>query len=120
MLIAKYMGTNNLTYEEKKKLYSQHFSLGNLTTDITNKFALVALICFITNEKNKQSPGTTCYSIIESLTRESKLPEDYKETLAIICEDYMFMCTTFPTFGIKSAKEMVAKIKSILNDWLPF
>lgn len=111
---------NNLTYEEKKALYGRHFSLGSLSTDISNKLALVSLICFLTNAKQKQEPSYTTYKMIQAVTKKNPLPIDYVETLSIICDDYMYMCDTFPTFGLKTVKEMIDKLNEIISTWLPF
>ena len=40
-------------------------------------------------------------------------------TLAIICSDFAYGCTSFPTFGIPD-KNIPAKIKELLDKHVPF
>ena len=48
-----------------------------------------------------------------------QLPEEFLKGLAIVCEDFSYGCTEFPTFGI-SQKELIPKAKEILNTYMPF
>ena len=40
--------------------------------------------------------------------------------LSIICDDFAYGCTEFPTFGIKTPGEMAKQVQSILSEYLPF
>lgn len=105
------------SYKEMAKIY-QKYSLGYLGTDITNKFALISLIGYITYNLRKKYPDVTCYQIIKKIVGETMI-EDCVKALAIVCEDFMYGCETFPTFGLKNS-EIPKKINEILQNALPF
>lgn len=113
---------SDLSYKGLKYLYERYFSLGGIAGEIDNKFALISLICILTNAAKKKNPDTNCYSIICKVTESCKnrLPEEYIQGLAIVCEDFMKGSNKFNACGLKSAKEMVDKINEILEKWLPF
>ena len=96
--------------------------INNVYIDIDNKFALISLICLLTDAQRKKSPGVTCYSIIKKVLSIIKLeiPDDYCEGLAIICEDFMIGTNKYNSCGLKSSKEIIEKIGQILANWLPF
>ena len=106
-------------YDELRKMYSKYFSLGYLNTTINNKFALVSLICFLTFKAKSNKPDVTHYKVIKSITKDSFYPEDFLKGLAVVCEDFSYGCTNFPTFGIED-KKIPLKIKEILNMYIPF
>jgi hypothetical protein len=47
------------------------------------------------------------------------LPENFIWALAIICKDFSYQCTEFPTFGLKG-QDIVKEIRGILKTYLPF
>jgi hypothetical protein len=106
-----------MSYDELKKIYIENFSLGYLNTDINNKFALISLICYITMKAKMKKPDVTTYQIIMKIYND--LPEDFIKALAIICDDFSYGCTEFPTFGIQP-KDMIDTIKNLLKSYLPF
>lgn len=108
-----------LTYAEMKSLYSKYFSLNGIAGEIDNKFALISLICLLTDAQKKKNPDVTCYEVIEKVTSK-KLPENFSFGLAIVCEDFLKGSTSFNNCGLKSGKEIVSKINEILDNWLPF
>lgn len=105
-------------YEEMQRLYSNYFSLGFLNKDINTKFALISLICNVTEKLKTKSPDVTHYKVIRKITN-GELPEDYVKGLAVVCSDFAYGCNEFPTFGIEISK-MPDKIKEILSNWMPF
>lgn len=109
----------NLSDAELRTMYARHFSLGYIGSDINKKFAVVALIGYITMKIQKKRSETTHKQVIDRLTADMNLPEEFKTGLAIVCEDFAYGCKEFPTFGLKD-KEMPAKIKEILKEYLPF
>ena len=48
-------------YEEMQAIYSKYFSLGFLGSDINEKFALISLICYITEKMKKQKKWIISY-----------------------------------------------------------
>ena len=111
----------NLTYEELQRIYLRYFSLGGIAGEIDNKFALISLICFLTDAAKKKDPDASCYRVIMKVTEGGRnLPEEYVKSLSIVCEDFLKGSTSFNTCGCKTAKEMVDQINNILDRWLPF
>lgn len=109
-------------YEELQKIYSEYFSLGYLNTDIGSKFAVISLICFLTHKMRLKKPEVTCYQVITKVLGKElhTYDEQFLIGLSIICEDFMKQTTEFLTFDIKTGKEMVKKIREILNTFIPF
>lgn len=107
-----------MNYSELETIYKKYFSLGYMNTDINTRFALVSLICYITKRLKSKHPDVTYYQVIYKLA-ENYIPEDNIKGLAILCEDFAYGCTEFPTFGIED-KKIPSKIKEILSNWLPF
>lgn len=111
-----------LTFEERKQLYADNFSLYFLNTDIGSKFAVISLICHITYTLKKKKPKATCLQVINKIIEKDsdKYDKEFIENLSIICEDFMKDTTEFLTFEIKSTKEMAKKVKEILDTYVPF
>lgn len=107
------------SYSELKQLHSENFSLGYLNTDINSKFALISLICHVTKKSREKNPDVDCYKIIQALNKDDIIPQDFVKSLAIICDDFMYGCETFPTFNIKGA-DMIKTIREILKKYIPF
>lgn len=113
------MENNDKSYDELKNYYKDNFSLGYLNTDINNKFALISLICYTTLKAKDKKPDVTHYNVIRSITRDMGLPHSFEKSLAVICEDFSYGCTTFPTFNLKGS-DIIKTIKEILNSYVPF
>lgn len=108
----------NLSYKELKDFYFDNFSLGHLNTDINSKFALISLICYLTEKLKSKSPNVSYYQVVYKLAH-GVIPEEAINGLSIVCSDFSYGCTSFPTFGIPD-KEIPSKIREILSQWLPF
>jgi len=106
-------------YDMLKKIYSDNFSLGFLNTDAGNKLALISLVCHLTQKAKEKKPGVTVYQVLMSLNKESLVPESFIVGLSIVCEDFMYGCTNFPTFGTQ-VKDVIFNIKNLLKSYLPF
>lgn len=106
-------------YKELESIYNQYFTLGFIAADIKTKFALISLICYITNDLKKKRPDVTYYQIVTKLSTGTGLTEDEIKGLSIVCEGFGYGCTEFPTFEIKPS-DMPKTIKQILNKRLPF
>ena len=107
-----------MNYSELEDIYKKYFSLGYMNTDVNTRFALVSFICYITKKLKSKHPNVTYYQVVYKLA-EDLIPEDNIKGLAILCEDFAYGCTEFPTFGIED-KKIPGKIKEILRNWLPF
>lgn len=108
------------SYAELKDIYGKYFSLGYLNTDVQHKFAVISLVCYLTMKAKQQKPDVTHYKVLMQLTAKNPLPDDFIKGLSIICDDFAYGCTEFPTFGIKTPGEMAKQVQSILSEYLPF
>ena len=118
------MGLLKYNYEQTRALYSKYFSLGNLNISLEKKLALIAMICFITNNINKSKDTlnkVTCYQVICKIGKDfpDEIHLDFFKALGAICEDFMYGCTEFPNFGI-DPKAMPKEVLKLLNSWMPF
>lgn len=104
-------------YENLKQLYTE-FSLGNLGTDINNKFALISLVCYITYNKKLKDPTWSCWSTLYKIN-QGAIPDNILIGWSIVCEDFLYGCSEFPTFGLQ-LKEIPKKIKELLLMYCPF
>ncbi len=108
------------SYKELEEIYNNYFALSYLSTNINNKFALISLICYLTYKVREKHPKWKCLDTLHKLDKDYKiLTEQTMIGLAIVCEDFMYYCNEFPTFGI-SDKQIPAKIVELLKDYLPF
>ena len=116
--------TDLSNYNDLRNLYTSKFSLGNLNSSLEEKLALIAMICYVTNSINKKRSDldkVTCFQIICKIGKEFNNPDmlEFFKSLGVICEDFMYGCTDFPTFGIEP-KAMPKEILKLLNKWMPF
>lgn len=108
-----------MKYNELENIYNEYFSIGYLgTKDINTRFALISLICYVTKKLKEKKPDITHYQVLYKLA-DGVVPENNIKGLAIVCSDFSYGCTEFPTFGIED-KKIPSKIKEILSNWLPF
>ena len=117
------METFKPSYKELEDYYVSNFSLGCFNTTLENRLGLIALICFLTNQARKKSPDVTCWQVLMKILEKDSLTEHqikHLRGLAIICTDIMKSCTIFPDFGLKTSKDMISHIKSVINNWMPF
>ena len=114
-----------MTFKELDKFYSDNFSIGHLNASpstrspFENRLVLISLICHVTYRTKLKNPDVTHYQIIMKLSENLGLPENFIWALAIICKDFSYQCTEFPTFGLKG-QDIVKEIRGILKTYLPF
>jgi hypothetical protein len=111
-------------FNELRRIYSDNFSLGyinsgNNRSSIENRFVLISLIDYITYKSKLKNPDTTHYEIIMKLSKNLGLPDEFIKGLAIVCEDFSYDCTDFPTFGLKG-QDIIKEAISILKLYVPF
>jgi len=112
-----------LKYDELRQFYKDNFSLGFINTkgrsNIESRFILISLICYVTYKTKLKKPDTTHYQIIMKLSKNLGLDDNFIKGLSIICEDFSYDCTDFPTFGLEG-KKILEEIISILKSIMPF
>lgn len=104
--------------ESLREIHSSYFSLGYLNTDINTKFALISLICYLVQVIKTKKSNITHYDVIKQIVKD-QVPDAFCRSFSVICEDFAYGCTQFPTFGIED-KKIPSKIKEILLTWTPF
>jgi hypothetical protein len=111
----------NISFDKLLRIYQKYFSLHYINTNTDNKLALIALICFLTNELRKKDKNITCYDVLLKIGKD--FPDLQKNTflksLACVCQDIMYGCKEFNTFGVER-KDVPATIKKLLNEYVPF
>ncbi len=118
------MNLADCSYEKVRTIYTKYFSLGHLNTKFENKLALIDMICYVTNHINKNKDAlhkVTCYDIICKIGKDfpDEVHQDFFKSLGAICDDFMYGCDEFPTFGV-NPKDMPKEILKLLNTWMPF
>ena len=108
-----------MTFKEKQIFYNEVYTLGNLNCTFTEKMALISLICHLYKEFKKKKPDITYYQIVYKIGEPLSVPDEIIQALSIICEDFAYGCSEFPTFDLKN-KEIISKIKEILKRYMPF
>lgn len=111
----------SLPYEKLQQIFNQHFHLPDLGEDVSEKFALISLICYLTEKLKQKKPDITHWFVLYKLNSQGNcgIQEDWLKGLAVICSEFNYGCTKFPTFGIED-KDIPKKIIELLNKWLPF
>lgn len=107
-----------MEYKELKDLYHRHFWMGGMTSDLSDKLALISLICYIVYKVKLKNPDATYWSVVYKLGKDI-VSEDVLKAISIICEEFGYGCSYFPTFGIED-KQIPNKIKELLGMILPF
>lgn len=113
-----------MTYNELDNFYSENFSLGyinetNSRSTFENRLVLISLLCYVTYKTKLKHPDTTHYSIIMKLSDKLGLPDNFLKGLSIICKDFSYSCSEFPTFGLKG-QDIIKEIREILKSYVPF
>ena len=80
------------TYEQLRAVYEKRFTLGYLNMDINNKFALISLVGYLTMKVREKNPTATHLSVLNKINADLKLPQDFINALAIVCEDFSYGC----------------------------
>jgi hypothetical protein len=114
----------SLSYEDKLYVYSRVFTTGNLDTkNLDDKLVLISLLS-LTYKKMKEKDSTiTPLKILLSITKTTNDGTHYYqflESLSIIVEDFSYDCSQISPCGLTSSAEIINKIKTLLDRWLPF
>lgn len=115
-----------MSFDELKRFYSEHFSLGYLNipesdehSSFERKLILISLICYVVEKNKAKNPDLTHYSLLYKINGKLNLPDNFIKGLAIVCEDFAYQNHNFPTFGLEG-KKILDEIISILKTYLPF
>lgn len=103
-------------------LYEDLFIGVPASTDMGDKIALIAMICYLKNALKAKKPDITHADVIHLCipkAGEFWLLEDNIQALALVCDWLSFDCTKFPNLGVP-VKEMPGKIREQLSKLCPF
>jgi hypothetical protein len=114
-----------MNFKELRQFYLDNFSIGYLNASpdtrspFENRIVLLSLVCYVTYKSKLKNPDTTHYQILMKLSDKLGLPNDFIKGFSIICEDFSYQCTDFPTFGLKG-QDIIKEIRAILSTYTPF
>lgn len=113
------------TYEEKATIFSRTFSSGAFSSaKLENKLALYSLICLVTKKLRVKDGDLTVKEVIEKILNRPIIGIDgfdqYLIGISIVCEDLLYGVNEIDNFGFTDSKQIINKIKELLNEWLPF
>lgn len=106
------------SYEDLRKVYKRCFSLNYLGKDISNKLLLISLVGRLTYILKLKKPDWTHWKTLYTINK-NLLPDNILKGICIVCEDFAYGCEEFPVNNIPD-KEIPAKIKELLNNYMPF
>ena len=115
-----------MSYKELNNFYKENFSIGYLNPKSTEghssfekRLILISLICYVTYKSKLKNPDITHYQVIMKLSDKLGLPNDFIIGLSIVCNDFSYSCTEFPTFGLKG-NDIIKEVRNILSSYMPF
>lgn len=116
---------DELTHEEKINFYISKFSSGAFSSGkLDNKLALISLICLVTKKLREKDGNLTVKAVIEKILQRplngTIAFDAFLIGLSIVCESFLYGVTEIDNFGFKDSKQIINKIKELLNEWFPF
>lgn len=116
---------SELSYEEKVGFYIRNFSTGGFSSKkLSNKLALISLICLVTKKLREKEGNLTVQNVISKILKRplnnTQGFDSFLIGLAIICEDFLYEVDEIDNFGFTDSSQIINKIKELLNEWFPF
>lgn len=118
MILAK----NLPIYKELSEVYEEYFSLNYLSLPINEKFILINLLGLLTVTARKKNNDVKTIDVLNKILNNNLTNYDTKFLmgLSIVVDDFIVYTTNFDNCGLKSSQEIIDKIISFLNLYLPF
>lgn len=118
MILAK----NLPIYKELSEVYEEYFSLNYLSLPINEKFILINLLGLLTVTARKKNNDVKTIDVLNKILSNNLTNYDTKFLmgLSIVVDDFIVYTTNFDNCGLKSSQEIIDKIISFLNLYLPF
>lgn len=95
------------------------YRLGYISDKLSDKLTLIGLICYLTNKLKEKKPDITYLQVLQAITKDMKIDQDFLSGLAVVCMDFAYGCDEFPKMGFEP-KEMKAEIQRLLSMQIPF
>lgn len=116
---------DNLNHEDKISFYLRNFSTGSFSSGkLSNKLALISLICLVTKKLREKDGNLLVKTVLEKILQRPLLKNQAFDSfligLSIICEDFLYEVKEIDNFGFTDSKQIINKIKELLNEWQPF
>ena len=114
---------NTLEYKDKSLLFKKVFGIGNFGKDFNDTLILLSLVALVTSKMREKDPEITPLKVLMKITNTyDKTTVIYQllENLSILVEDLTYESIKLDPCGLKTSQEIINKIKTILDQWLPF
>lgn len=112
--------TQSLSYKEYS-LQHRAFDCGKyLAVPLIEKFAIISLLGFLTKSVKKKTPTCTSYDVLLKVLEDKTIDREFLYNICIVTDDFTTDVNEFELFGLKTQKDIIDKINSILQNWLPF
>lgn len=114
---------NDLSYEDKKRLYTMCFSSGYFSSShLNDKLAVISLVGLSVSKLKLKNPEMNTLKFLSRITDTKKGSTGYKylEGFAIVIDDMCYEIKNYDTFGLKTSQDIINKIKETFDTWLPF
>lgn len=117
--------TKELSYEDKKKIYTNLFSIGNFLEcrSLNDRLILISLISLVYLKNKEKNDKITVLEILLKITNQKVDNSGFYnmlEGLSILVEDWCYEIKEADSCGLKTSQDIINKIKEILNSWIPF
>lgn len=114
-----------MNYNEKKEFYTKNFSIGNFTSaeGLSERLILISLITLVYLKTKEKDDEITVLKILMQITGQKADNSGFYqvlENLSILIEDLSYDVRTADACGLTTSKDIIKKIKEILNSWIPF
>jgi len=113
----------SLSYEDKSLLYTRCFGFGTLASvRLNEKLILIALVALTSTKLKEKNPKLSTLEFLTKITGEKSGTHFYTaiENLALIVDDLSYSCKEFDPCGLTNSKDIINKIKELLETWTPF
>lgn len=114
---------SNLEYKEKLLLFKRCFGISNFGPDLNDTLILISLVALVTSKMRDKDPEVTPLKVLIKITNvydRTSAVYQMLENLSILVEDLTYNQIKIDNCGLKTSQEIINKIKTILDQWLPF
>lgn len=114
---------SNLEYKEKLLLFKRCFGISNFGPDLNDTLILISLVALVTSKMRDKDPEVTPLRVLIKITNiydRTSAVYQMLENLSILVEDLTYNQIKIDNCGLKTSQEIINKIKTILDQWLPF
>lgn len=115
-----------MDYKEKLNFYLENYTSGGITSGkFEDKLEIYKLLCFLTFQfRRKNLSNISCKEMLEKILNR-KLNEEvsldsYYIGISIVCDDLLYSIESIENPGYKTSLELINRLKTLLNEWLPF